>query len=279
MKSTKFLFLALLAFASCKKDEDPDKLINPADANALSKVLIIPDADRNNGDPPSSTFDPQAPVVTGATPSQISSNGSTVPLTFNYDNVNGNLAGCYAQVEGADTYFAIPYNATSNESGFLSLPIGIPVNVDSGSFVVYFCVYDGNGLVSNPTTTTINVLRLGTGALQISLSWDTPTDQDLHVVDPSGYEIYYGDTYSSTGGQLDRDDLDGYGPENIFWLSDAPDGKYEVSVDDYEGTFSPNTVYVTVNGGGKSKTFTATTQNGSTAQIVTIVKSGESFSF
>ena len=56
------------------------------------------------------------------------------------------------------------------------------------------------------------MLRLGTGALQVSLTWDRDNDQDLYVVTPSGEEIYYSRPASSDGGELDRDDTDGYGP-------------------------------------------------------------------
>jgi len=271
--------MLFLALNSCQKD-DVEITIDPADANALTSVLIMPEGTQTaNGTPPPNTGSIEAPQVFGFTNTLTSSNGSTVPLNFGYSNVNGNLGGCYVQVEGSDTYFSIPYNSNSSNAGNLSVPIGIPVNVLEGFFNVYFCVYDDNGNVSNPVSTQVNVLRLGTGALQISLSWDTPTDQDLHVIDPEGYEIYYSSAYSPSGGVLDRDDTNGYGPENIYWLSDAPDGDYEVFVNDYENSFTENTVYVTVSAPKKTKSFTATTISGNRVPIVNIRKDGDKYDF
>ena len=270
-----------LVFA-CTKEEPTDSavLIDPANSELLSAVLIMPSGSNSNeGTPPSSTSSNQAPEVDNQNPSVISSNGSTAPLSFGYSNINGNLGGCYVQVEGASRYYNVPYSTTSGSSGDLQLPLGIPTNVNNGEFCVNFCVYDNNGLVSNIVNTCVNVLRLGTGALQISLSWNTPTDQDLYVTDPTGEIISYQNTVASSGGQLDRDDLDGYGPENIFWLESAPDGQYNVKVDDYEVTDTPNTFYITVNGPNQSRSFNGTTIDGNRVDVVSFVKSGDNLSF
>lgn len=73
------------------------------------------------------------------------------------------------------------------------------------------------------------------GALKITLLWDFKADIDLHVVEPNGFHIYYGNkTDSSTGGQLDRDNIPG-GPgsaENIFWTN-PPSGDYRVYIKYY----------------------------------------------
>lgn len=276
-----FALTAMMIFSSsCSKDNNEPEFIDPEDVEALSRVLILPDGtNRTDGTAPTPTNNQTAPTVVNPLNVITSSNGSTAPLEFIYDNVNGDLAGCYIQIPGTSTYFTVPYTANSGLSGSLAVPIGIPVNVLQGSFSLNFCVYDGSGQVSNVVTTLVNVLQLGTGALQVSLSWNTPTDQDLYVTDPAGEVIYYSNEVSSTGGQLDRDDTDGYGPENIFWLDNAPDGEYKVAVNDYDGTSSENTIYVTVNAPGKSKQFTASTINGSTVDIVTIRKSGNDYEF
>ena len=63
--------------------------------------------------------------------------------------------------------------------------------------------------------------------LQVLLFWDTDkTDVDLHVTEPSGEVINYTHTVSEkTGGRLDRDDTDGYGPE-VYSVGSAPSGAY-----------------------------------------------------
>ena len=183
------------------------------------------------------------------------------------------------QIEGANVYFNIPFTGTSNASGNITLPVGLPTNVLEGNFRINFCVYDRSGRVSQQVSNGISVLRLGTGALQISLSWDTATDQDLHVTDPSGKLIYWSSKYSSTGGQLDRDDLDGYGPENIFWTENAPDGTYKVQVHDYDYTSTPNNYVVTVNTPTGGKTYLGQTVRGSKNDVVTLTKQGDNYTF
>ena len=75
----------------------------------------------------------------------------------------------------------------------------------------------------------------GYGDIQITLTWNNTADLDLHVVDPLGEEIYWSDSYSSSGGYLDYDNISGYGPENVFWEEDqAPSGVYDVYVHHYD---------------------------------------------
>lgn len=79
-----------------------------------------------------------------------------------------------------------------------------------------------------------SALENGYGDVQITLIWSNIADLDLHVIDPNGEEIYFAHEYSASNGTLDVDDIDGYGPENIFWPeNEAPDGTYEVLVHHY----------------------------------------------
>jgi len=64
--------------------------------------------------------------------------------------------------------------------------------------------------------------------LMVWLGWDTDnTDIDLHVVEPSGNEVYYSNKRSSIGGHISKDFTQGYGPE-VYLLKDPPAGKYTV---------------------------------------------------
>lgn len=65
--------------------------------------------------------------------------------------------------------------------------------------------------------------------LQVLLFWDTDqTDVDLHIEEPGGEVVMYSHRESqSTGGRLDRDDTDGYGPE-IYSVASAPSGPYKL---------------------------------------------------
>ena len=64
--------------------------------------------------------------------------------------------------------------------------------------------------------------------LRIVMMWDADsTDIDLHVLEPSGEEIYFQHQRSQTGGLLSFDVTTGYGPEE-FMHKCAPKGVYKI---------------------------------------------------
>jgi hypothetical protein len=119
------------------------------------------------------------------------------------------------------------------------------------------------------------------GVLQIGLSWNTDeTDVDLWVTDPMGERIYYSNPNSASGGYLDRDDTDGFGPENIYWVDDIPDGTYLIQVHYYSGTAVTNYEIKVTNGLGFSATFNNTlTSEDQLDNVITITKSGSQLSY
>lgn len=117
------------------------------------------------------------------------------------------------------------------------------------------------------------------GVIHIGLSWDTTSDIDLHVTDPYGETIMFSNETSSSGGYLDRDDVDGFGPENIYWMDGGPDGTYKVQVDYYDPQNGPATNYVIkiINGLGFTRTFEGTINGTSPMKTVaTFEKNGQS---
>ncbi|WP_169974188.1 YfaP family protein [Tautonia rosea] len=65
---------------------------------------------------------------------------------------------------------------------------------------------------------TIQGVEVKVGDPQFTLIWDTAADIDLHVVEPGGSHIYWASRQGKKGGELDVDDTDGFGPENVYWL-------------------------------------------------------------
>lgn len=78
------------------------------------------------------------------------------------------------------------------------------------------------------------------GYITITLTWNNSADLDLHVTDPSGEEICFYHTSSESGGYLDVDDTNGYGPEHVFWEESPPSGSYLVVVHHYGGAAPTN---------------------------------------
>jgi len=135
----------------------------------------------------------------------------------------------------------------------------VATGVGAGSY--YVRVYARSSCGLSAASNEILVFVVGfTSDVQVSVSWDSPTDVDLHVVEPGGTEIYYGNSTSSSGGQLDVDSnpacsIDGRQIENIRW-SRAPAGTYTVRVDYWSGCSSTLTNYlVTVKNGGVTTTY------------------------
>lgn len=85
---------------------------------------------------------------------------------------------------------------------------------------------------------------VGVGTLQITLTFDMDTDLDLHVLTPSGAEIYYG-LRLADGGELDVDQCvttcgAGVHVENVFFLGEAPTGPYQAWAINFDGRASGN---------------------------------------
>lgn len=87
---------------------------------------------------------------------------------------------------------------------------------------------------------------LGTGDVQVTLLWSSPSDLDLSVTDPQGFSVNYGTRTSPSGGTLDRDANRSCSEnvpepvENIYWPSGAaPRGSYTVRVNMYAACSTP----------------------------------------
>jgi hypothetical protein len=86
-----------------------------------------------------------------------------------------------------------------------------------------------------------------TGDLVVTLTWDTESNLDLHVIDPSGVEIYWDNQSSQPPFSFDQSDggsygyvdydsnancvIDGLRREDAIWSNPPPSGDYIVRVD------------------------------------------------
>ncbi len=98
---------------------------------------------------------------------------------------------------------------------------------------------DEHGHFGPATTLTLTILATAApgGGLVVALSWASATDLDLHVVEPSGAEIWSDSPTSATGGVLSLDSnsgcvIDGQDGETASWAQ-PPSGHYQVRVDTF----------------------------------------------
>jgi len=113
---------------------------------------------------------------------------------------------------------------------------GVPRDV-----TMYVAAVDVEGRVSPYLTRTLRVMPVGTGDVEVTVTMTRSTDIDLYVIDPSGNTVYYGNTHSESGGQLDLDanaacnSNMGVDNEHVFWpVGAAPAGTYTVRVAHFE---------------------------------------------
>jgi hypothetical protein len=180
-------------------------LVDPTDPNALSQVIVIPGAQRVEGQPPEGSGTPDAPTISGGGDLETDSGDQTV-IEVGYESPSG-YVDCYVQVIGADDYFLI--SAPSSETtGLIQIPVNIPANVSSGAFDFYTCIAGDNGGVSNALRTSVDVTYTGTsggGGGDVICASDDPSVGSI-IPCPNGSSLDFcvdqgtGSCYYSVGG-------------------------------------------------------------------------------
>jgi len=202
----------------------------------------------------------------------ISTLSSLISKTMDDIKNNINKAYCYQWAKiysaavskgGAEAYANTPVNYDENCAA-----CGVPV--------IQNILVNRPFYVNKDTTTELDEIldkvNAKSGNITISLLWDSPDDVDLHVLTPSGFEIYYASKVGG-GGELDVDiipgstysDLYGAHVENIYF-EDPYSGYYEIWIVNYsERTVNSATDYIVrVIIDGVSKVFTGTINGHST---------------
>lgn len=197
------------------------------------------------------------PVVT------LDSAGITIPGGSKQITVNSptSFTSVAIMVQGVDGYYELAGLPSATTAVVVvtfaqTLPNTFSLAVSAGS---------GSGFGAAQAL-PVTVTSVGTGDVQVNVSWDVDSDVDLHVVDPTGEEIYYGHKTAASTGVLDLDSnagcsLDHKRSENITWAAGkAPRGTYTVRVDYWSACSVAKTNYVvTANVAGQA----AKVQNGS----------------
>ena len=120
------------------------------------------------------------------------------------------------------------------------------------------------GAVGPPTCHFVIGIPTDFSDVQVTVSWDTDADLDLHVADPTGHEVYFGSEEVESGGVLfpssDLCEPDNIRNERIAWTGGTPPpGRYEVRLSHYDSCDAEETSYVvSVYNHGTVSTFTGT---------------------
>jgi hypothetical protein len=130
----------------------------------------------------------------------------------------------------------------------VSLVVSLAQTLPGTAFVFHYALVGADGAQGEAARQVIDAIPVGTGQVQVSVSWDVDSDVDLHVVDPNKGEVYWDNPKVASGGELDLDsnadcDLDHKKNENITW-SHAPAGTFTVRLDLFEECDTTATNYV-----------------------------------
>ncbi len=235
---------ALTLGSSCSKDPVSPKDDLPGLSSIISGMVTdggVTAALRSGALPIAGT----GPQTTTA-PSITMVNGGTSGLSFHATQPFSSLL---LAVDGVDDYYQVNLPAAVTSTQLL---VTFSQTLNRGAVPIMVMASDGH---SWGAVTRINaaVIQVGSGAVQVSLSWDASADLDLHVHEPSGEEVYYANRESDTGGRIDLDSnascsLDHRNNENITWPEEsAPRGTYQVYVDNWSSCDkSPINFVVTV---------------------------------
>ena len=156
---------------------------------------------------------------------------------------------------------SVAFSTNVDVNGNFSIPISLENGVNHLTFSVQGNNAQSNLVAVTPTNMDIEDFTIELSSLNsiilMTLTWDKDdTDLDTYVIDPTGdYSCYY-HMITSDGGDLDYDDVDGFGPEHwtlmntdtirydqpyrfrVHYYSDHGNGgtNYIVTIKLYEGT-------------------------------------------
>lgn len=206
-------------------------------------------------------------IVGGSSQLDVSSATGFSTVIIAVDGVPG-----YYELDGLTAATSHQEPAVSAQGGTTSATIVVTIaqTPPSNTFTIRTAAGADAGSVGSYASTGVSLVTVGTGDVQVSISWDAASDVDLHVVEPSGEEIYYGHAQSATGGKLDLDSnagcvIDNKDNENITWpTGQAPHGTYSVRVDYFDACGIAQTKWVVTvqKKGSDAKTFSGTFTDG-----------------
>ncbi len=234
-------------------------------AIAMSTALMSCEAPKQLGPglviedliPRVTTVDGSVAAVLHTGPAPAAGTGNVATITGVGSVVNGGSS--QVTVTGGQSYNSVIISVAGFQNYWeLTLPsgvtasdlvVGIAPDLSASSFDLLYGLVS-SGAIGAYASQSIRVTRVGTGDVQISVSWTGASDVDLHVYDPANEEVYFGHKIATSGGTLDLDSnpacvIDNVNNENIVWPTDmAPRGTYRVVVAYYDDCGVPQSDYV-----------------------------------
>jgi len=243
MKKLLFSCVAMAAFAlmtSCSSSSSGDSTTPPAPPAPENAETFS----ANYFTAQNSTYhEGAAPAATAGAP-ELAVTMNDQGLASGSNLISINTADSYQKffvgVDGVNGYIEVPAASRANTVYVITLLYG--QNIQPGAFKIWVIGLTTDGKTTQPFVQPVNIVPTQTGSLHVNLTFENDKDVDLHLITPSGHDIYYGDrdisnTEGTITGGLDVDsnagcDLDHIKSENIVLPAELIEpGVYTVEVD------------------------------------------------
>ena len=230
-----------MLFVACKPGEENTPTINKF-FTVEDGLLVAKDMPQANSDQEIAVV-MNNQVIPGGT-SYVSLTSETQPRTI------------YVGMKDQLGYYEVPVDQNRGYDCSFVMMVAQDINLADGKtvFTIQVALEDQDGNISKIWESEVELHVVGTGTLQVSLTFDNAKDVDLHLIEPeyndeygnpvSFYDrhIYYGNRFSHNGGELDLDSnpgcsIDNINNENITYndsTSYVAPGLYKVYVDLFE---------------------------------------------
>jgi hypothetical protein len=248
-----FALIVLGVFAGCKKKEPDDPIVPPVTNtdNVTKYFSVTGGTNINSALPVVSGTITNKPVVDSIIGNNSVIAGSGNNLRIYYTDPQNDAAQVIVGVKNVAGYYTLPATGSSQNVDVLVI---INEAITTQNFTVMIAIKDAAGNISDYYEVSVHlVTSVSNGALEVTLSWDRENDLDLHLVEPNGEEIYYGNTTSANGGELDKDSnagcyIDSLKVEHITYPTGATleAGTYTARVDFWSGCNVPTVTGYTV---------------------------------
>lgn len=191
-KNFKFLLLfgamfSCLFFTACSDDDDDNT------PELTGKYFSIANAQYQDGNLPSGSES----VITDMQINNSVINGGSTILSLSSSE---ELKDIYISVVGVPGYYKYNVEETQKSTqadNIYEIVLLMSQNLSAENFKLNISAVTLEGIVtSSVNSDDIDVVEVGTGKLQVSLSWDQLDDVDLHLLEPDDNEIYYGNPMS-----------------------------------------------------------------------------------
>ena len=120
------------------------------------------------------------------------------PVGLDFTVLGGNVALRWSPptTGGAPTNYRVDVGSDRGLSNLVQINVGNVTGylATAPAGVFFVRVVATNAWGESPPSNEVVIVAgpaLGTGAFSATLSWDTQTDIDLHVIEPSGYHIFF----------------------------------------------------------------------------------------